>query len=87
MFGLKRASVATPPPTASQRPADGADTVPPLELVPRDVKHLLATVESLRDDVLWLRERYEKLQARVVAELREIRREVDSFYDGDEESE
>jgi len=49
---------------------------------PREVVRAIA---ALNDDMKWLAERFEKLQNRVTTELREIRREVDRFYDEPEQ--
>lgn len=89
LFGRKPDAVATPRPDASQRPADGVATgQPPLSLVQPpepSVRELLRAVQGLHDDQKWLGERFDKLQNRVTTELREIRREVDRFYDEPEE--
>lgn len=83
LFGKRRDSVATP---VENPPATVNDTVatPPLQLV-TDPRQLERLVGQLSDDLRWLGERFEKLQNRVTTELREIRREVDRFYDEPEE--
>ena len=44
-------------------------------------RELVRAIASLADDLKWLQERFDKLQNRVTTELREIRREVDRFFD------
>lgn len=91
VFGFGKRSVATPssdhPDTRGEPTAAPSASVatPPLELVPREMRELHHAIDTFRDEVTWLRERFEKLQNRVTTELREIRREVDSFYDETDE--
>jgi phosphoserine phosphatase len=54
---------------------------------PDAVGQLRRDCARLADELLWLRERFDKLQNRVTTELREIRREVDRWYDAQEEEE
>lgn len=86
VFGWTRASKATPAPdapaTGQERPQDAVAT---LSLVQPSPREMLAALHTLADDVKWLQERFDKLQARVTTELREVRREVDRFYDEPEE--
>ena len=78
LFGRKKDSIAAPSVTAAE---PSTDTVAKLRLEDPSPRELLRALASLADDVKWLAERYEKLQARVTTELREIRREVDRFFE------
>ena len=85
LFGRKRDGVATPPPNASQPIGDAVATgerpLTELKLVEPSPRELVRAIASLADDLKWLQERFDKLQNRVTTELREIRREVDRFFD------
>lgn len=89
IFGRKRDTVATPSPDAAQPAPDTVATgQPPLALVrPPEptLRDVIRAISELNDEITWQKERYEKLQNRVTTELREIRREVDRFYDAPEE--
>jgi len=89
LFGRRKDSVATPAPNASQPEPDGVATgerpLTELKLVEPSPRELVRAIASLADDLKWLQERFDKLQNRVTTELREIRREVDRFYDEPEE--
>lgn len=85
LFGRRKDSVATPLPDPPAEVRDTVATPSKLELVQPDARQLERLVSQLHDDLKWLSERFEKLQNRVTTELREIRREVDRFYDEPEE--
>lgn len=89
LFGRKAATVTTPRADAAQPGADGVATPgQPLELVRAPeptARECMRALAALADDLKWLQERFDKLQNRVTTELREIRREVDRFYDEPEE--
>lgn len=95
LFGRRSAGVATPVSNAAQTPSTAvatpqpadplAPSPAPLQLVEPSNRELVRAIAQLGDDVKWLAERFEKLQNRVTTELREIRREVDRFYDEPEE--
>lgn len=96
LFGRKAATVAAPSvqlvkpehdapgteATPSEQPKTEPGAAPAEGLRPtaalRELEHAIA---ELSDEQKWLRERFEKLQNRVTAELREIRREVDRLED------
>lgn len=93
-FGWRRATVTAPASDAARRPPDEA-TAPEsidsgrglLELraqadAPRAIA-LERDVALLADELVWLKERFGKLQNRVTAELREVRREVDRLTEDD----
>ncbi len=88
IFGRRKSTDATPAPDAPELSRDSRDTAGRPQLVedigptPREVVRAIA---ALNDDMKWLAERFEKLQNRVTTELREIRREVDRFYEEPEE--
>jgi len=85
LFGRRKDTVAAPTPDASQPIADGVVTPLKLETVEPSTRELVRALSALNDDLKWLAERFEKLQNRVTTELREIRREVDRFYEEPEE--
>jgi hypothetical protein len=97
IFGRRKATVATPsgdvptPNGNSVSTGDTSETVPAIERLrlhaAGDVAQLTRDVQTLADELLWQRERFDKLQNRVTSELREIRREVDRFYEPEEEEE
>lgn len=91
LFVRRKATVATPstqPPTPA---VDAADTVASLDKLrverASEQSQLTRDVQTLADELVWQRERFDKLQNRVTAELREIRREVDRLYEAPEEEE
>ena len=86
IFGRKRDTVPTPAGDAAELPRHDRDTVKLVEDIGPTPREVVRAIAALNDDMKWLAERFEKLQARVTTELREIRREVDRFYDEPEES-
>ncbi len=94
MFGRPKLTVTTPSPDAAQ-PAPDAVATPALDQLRADAPatrevQLQRDLALVADELVWLKERFGKLQNRVTAELREIRREVDRLYevpDGDDEDE
>jgi hypothetical protein len=91
IFGRRKATVATPSEQPATSPGDTSDTVAPLTKLrlerASDTMQLTRDVQTLADELVWQRERFDKLQNRVTAELREIRREVDRLYEAPEEEE
>jgi hypothetical protein len=89
IFGRKRATVAAPSIQLTAPTGDSPDTIAALDkLRPEpasDVVQLRRDVQTLADELVWQRERFDKLQNRVTAELREVRREVDRLYEQPEE--
>lgn len=81
---------ATPAPVPSTRETLSVSSLERLREIsdtPARVVQVERDLAILADEVLWLKERYTKLQARVTAELREVRREVDKLYDAPNEEE
>jgi hypothetical protein len=92
IFGRRKDSVAAPASDAAQSSRNSDDTT--VDAVPRLVvepgptpRELVRAIAGISDDMKWLDERFTKLQNRVTTELREIRREVDRFYEEPEETE
>lgn len=97
---FRKAATVTKPPVTGADGAPAASTETPntsavtslerlreISDTPARVVQVERDLAILADEVLWLKERYAKLQARVTAELREIRREVDKLYDAPNEEE
>jgi hypothetical protein len=74
VFGRRAASVETPAPEPS---TNGGSTVSPRELEAR--------LDAHDDEFRYMKQRFATLQARIMGELRELRRLVDSYDVGDEE--
>jgi hypothetical protein len=87
IFGRKKDTVAAPPANRAEPIGDAVVTPLRLETMEPSVRELVRAIAALNDDSKWLAERFEKLQNRVTTELREIRREVDRFYEEPEETE
>ncbi len=91
LFVRRKATVATPsqqPPTPAVDTADSVASLDKLRVErASEQNQLTRDVQTLADELVWQRERFDKLQNRVTAELREIRREVDRLYEAPEEEE
>ncbi len=87
VFGRRADTVVAPSPQPAA-PSDTADdTIPALERLRAaatsgpDRRQLERDLALLADEIVWLKERFEKLQSRVTSQLREIRREVDRLLE------
>jgi len=88
LFGRRKDGVATPSSDAAQPIGDGVATESRSTLVVEQgpsTRELVRAIAAMNDDLKWMQERFEKLQNRVTTELREIRREVDRFFDEPQE--
>lgn len=85
MFGRPKLTVATPAPDPAQPDPNTVATHALDELraaaPPAREVQVQRDLALLADELVWLKERFGKLQNRVTAELREIRREVDKLYE------
>ncbi len=87
MFGRPKLTVTAPAPDAAQPEPNsvatlGLDKLRAAAPAGREVQ-LERDLALLADELVWLKERFGKLQNRVTSELREIRREVDRFNEED----
>jgi hypothetical protein len=82
LFGKRAATEPAPLPDSAPPHVNGdATPLEVLRLQPEGAKQIERDVALLADELVWLKERFGKLQNRVTAELREIRREVDRLYE------
>jgi signal transduction histidine kinase len=68
IFGRKLATVAAP---ASEPATNGSGTV--------SLRELEARLDAHDDEFRYMKQRFQTLQARIMSELRELRRLVDSY--------
>ena len=88
-LGRRKATVATPIETPPPRAVDVATPDKLLELrrsaESPQAQQLERDIALLADELVWLKERFTKLQNRVTSELREIRRELDRGLEPEED--
>ncbi len=87
IFGRRADTVAAPSPQPAVPSDTTDDTIPALERLRAaaasgpDRRQLERDLALLADEIVWVKERFEKLQSRVTSQLREIRREVDRLLE------